>query len=105
MPYASDAQRKFMHAQHPGIAKKWDAEIRTGKPLKGGKTTKVYRTGTPVAHKNMVLNPMGYVNREINKGSKTQPSTRRSGLAKMGLKRAAERRLAARKRAPMSRKG
>lgn len=105
MPYASDAQRKFMHAQHPSIAKKWDTELRTGKGAKGGKTIKVYKTGTPVAHKNMTLDPMGYVNREINKGRKTQTSTRRSGLAKMGLKRAAERRLAARKRAPMPRKG
>jgi len=24
MPYKSDAQRKFMHAAHPDIAKKWD---------------------------------------------------------------------------------
>lgn len=23
-PYKSDKQRKFMHAQHPEIAKKWD---------------------------------------------------------------------------------
>jgi len=28
MPYTSDAQRKFMHAKHPEIAAKWDAEIR-----------------------------------------------------------------------------
>jgi hypothetical protein len=26
MPYASDKQRKFMHAQHPEIAKRWDKE-------------------------------------------------------------------------------
>jgi hypothetical protein len=26
MPYASDAQRKFMHAVHPDIAARWDAE-------------------------------------------------------------------------------
>lgn len=31
MPYKSDKQRKYMHAQHPEIAKKWDAEIRTHK--------------------------------------------------------------------------
>ena len=27
MPYKSEAQRKFMHARKPEIAKKWDAEI------------------------------------------------------------------------------
>ena len=26
MPYVSDAQRKFMHARHPGIAARWDRE-------------------------------------------------------------------------------
>lgn len=26
MPYKSDKQRKFMHAQHPEIAKRWDEE-------------------------------------------------------------------------------
>lgn len=24
MPYKSDKQRRFMHAKHPRIAKKWD---------------------------------------------------------------------------------
>ena len=24
MPYKSEKQRKFMHAQHPEIAKRWD---------------------------------------------------------------------------------
>lgn len=28
MPYASDKQRRFMHAVHPMIAKRWDKEIR-----------------------------------------------------------------------------
>lgn len=26
MPYKSDKQRRYMHAKHPEIAKKWDAE-------------------------------------------------------------------------------
>lgn len=26
MPYQSDAQRRFMHARHPGIARRWDKE-------------------------------------------------------------------------------
>ena len=26
MPYKSDKQRKFMHAKHPEIAKRWDKE-------------------------------------------------------------------------------
>jgi hypothetical protein len=53
---------------------------------------KLYKTGTPAAHKNTMLNPTGYINREINKGSRVRPSTRRSGMAKLALKRAAERR-------------
>lgn len=65
----------------------------------------VYRTGVPVAHKNMTLDPTGYLNREINKGNRLQPSTRRAGLAKMGLQRAAQRRLENQKRAPKPRKG
>ena len=66
---------------------------------------KVYRTGSPVAHKGMTLDPTGYLNREVNKGKRIQPSTRRSGLAKMGLQRAAQRRLEAQKRAPKPRTG
>lgn len=31
MPYKSDKQRKFMHAKHPAIAAKWDAEIHKSK--------------------------------------------------------------------------
>ena len=30
MPYRSDAQRRFMHARHPEIAKRWDAEYGGG---------------------------------------------------------------------------
>ena len=59
---------------------------------------KVYKTGSPVAHKNMTLNPTGYINREINKGKRIQPSTRRSGLAKMSMERAAQRRLEAKQK-------
>jgi hypothetical protein len=35
MPYKSDKQRKFMHAKHPEIAKRWDKE--TGGKVKKGK--------------------------------------------------------------------
>jgi regulatory protein YycI of two-component signal transduction system YycFG len=91
-----------MHAQHPKIAKKWDKEMQS---LPGPRVNKVYKTGSPVAHKNMTLDPTGYINREVNKGNKVQPSTRRSGLAKMSLRRAAMRRQQAQKRAPKGRKG
>lgn len=37
MPYQSDAQRKFMHAKHPDIAKKWDKEYPNQKNLPGRK--------------------------------------------------------------------
>ena len=33
MPYASNAQRKFMHARHPEIAKRWDKEGGKVKPV------------------------------------------------------------------------
>jgi hypothetical protein len=36
VPYKSDAQRRFMHAKHPEIASKWDAEIRAKKKHKCG---------------------------------------------------------------------
>ena len=61
---------------------------------------KVYMTGSPVAHKNMKLDPTGYINRELNKGKKVQPSTKRSGLARMALERAAQRRIELAKRKP-----
>lgn len=32
MPYKSDAQRRFMHARHPNIAKRWDKEV-SGRPV------------------------------------------------------------------------
>lgn len=32
MPYASEKQRRFMHAQHPDIAARWDKE--TGGKIK-----------------------------------------------------------------------
>lgn len=28
MPYASDKQRRFMHARHPEIAARWDREAK-----------------------------------------------------------------------------
>lgn len=30
MPYKSQAQSRFMHSQHPEIAKRFDAEIKKG---------------------------------------------------------------------------
>jgi len=38
MPYASDKQRRFLHAVHPDIAARWDAEAR-----KSGKRKKAKR--------------------------------------------------------------
>ena len=37
MPYASDKQRKFMHARHPKIAARWDKEEKAAKPKKKAK--------------------------------------------------------------------
>jgi hypothetical protein len=44
MPYASDRQRRFMHARHPEIAKRWDAEY-------GGKVGGRRRSLTALAKK------------------------------------------------------
>ena len=63
-----------------------------GKFLSKPSSTKLYRTGTPVAHKGMRLDPTGYVNREVNKGSLVQPSKSRSKMAAQSLQRAAQRR-------------
>lgn len=94
MPYKSKAQAAFMHAKLPKIAKRWDAEAR--------EAPKTYRTGSPVAHKGMKLDPTGYVNREVNKGKRSQ---KRSGLAQKMLQNAANRRLSAMKGRPQPRKG
>lgn len=61
-------------------------------------TNKVYKTGSPVAHKGMKLNPTGYINREVNKGSLIKPSNQRSQLAAKSLQRAAQRRQANKQR-------
>jgi hypothetical protein len=34
VPYKSDKQRKFMHAKHPDIAKRWDKEAKPKKATK-----------------------------------------------------------------------
>jgi hypothetical protein len=62
--------------------------------MKPYSVNKVYKTGSPVAHKGMKLNPTGYINREVNKGSLIKPSDSRSKLAAQGLQRAAQRRQA-----------
>ena len=33
MPFKSQAQRKWMHAQHPEMAKRWEAETPPAKKL------------------------------------------------------------------------
>lgn len=38
MPYRSEKQRKYMHAQHPKIAKKWDEKYGTKVQKKKGKS-------------------------------------------------------------------
>jgi hypothetical protein len=37
MPYKSEAQRKYLHANEPEVAAKWDAEMKT-KPKKKTKS-------------------------------------------------------------------
>lgn len=45
MPYQSEAQRRFMHARHPKIAKRWDEKYGSPKDLperKGKKHSKAF---------------------------------------------------------------
>jgi hypothetical protein len=34
MPFKSQKQRRFMHAKHPTIAKRWEREAKSGKKTK-----------------------------------------------------------------------
>jgi hypothetical protein len=72
--------------------------------MKPYSVAKVYKTGSPVAQAGMRLNPTGYINREVNKGSLIKPSKSRSRLAAKSLQRAAERRQSNRKRVLMYKK-
>jgi hypothetical protein len=43
MPFKSDAQRRFMYAKHPGIAKRWRREYGPQTNLPEKKTDKTDR--------------------------------------------------------------
>lgn len=55
MPYASDKQRRFMHAKHPEIAKRWDAEESKKKkrPRSGSRTASAYILALKMAGKKV----------------------------------------------------
>jgi len=55
MPYKSEKQRKYLHAVHPGIAARWDAEY--GKKVKKGLNARAWREATRYAggHSDIVL--------------------------------------------------
>lgn len=66
MPFKSEAQRKFMHAKHPGIAKRWEdeggtaghlpAHARDTKGKYGGGdrgTARAHREASSVRHDTM----------------------------------------------------
>lgn len=40
MPFKSEKQRRFLHAKHPQIAKRWEAEEKAKKKRKRRKTAK-----------------------------------------------------------------
>jgi hypothetical protein len=40
MPYKSEKQRRFMHAKHPDIAKRWDREAKSKKSTKRKRSVK-----------------------------------------------------------------
>lgn len=49
MPYESDAQRKFMHAKHPEIAKRWDKHTSKGKKLPEHKKEAMLKVATALS--------------------------------------------------------
>lgn len=53
MPYVSDKQRRYLHARHPEIAARWDAEIRAQKKKKG-KIAKAKRKAFKVGDKVLI---------------------------------------------------
>jgi hypothetical protein len=66
MPYKSDAQRRFMHARHPEIAARWDAEIRRKKkvakrmsPEHKLRAQKKVQAGTSIAGSTIGLTGLG----------------------------------------------
>lgn len=44
MPYKSDAQRGYMHANHPEIAARWDKEARRKKKTRSGRRATLRKT-------------------------------------------------------------
>lgn len=51
MPYRSEKQRRFMHAEHPEIAARWDAETGGKIVPKDPKKSKVSPAAKARAHK------------------------------------------------------
>jgi len=47
MPFKSQAQRRFLHAKHPTIAKRWEHEYPVKAPLPQKKAKAKTKTGTP----------------------------------------------------------
>jgi len=81
MPYKSAKQMRFMHAQHPEIAKKWDKEQKaSGKPFPKGKkhtmplATKDTRESVDKGHKP--ADTEDQVNTRANKGDKPKAESK-----------------------------
>jgi hypothetical protein len=74
MPYATDKQRRFMHARHPGIAKRWDREIAAGKGKKHKKKASVV-LDNPVAFATALGNMAGVKRAEAPGAVKPGPVT------------------------------
>lgn len=47
MPFKSEAQRRFMHANHPEIANRWEKEYKDD-PVQPGKSKKKKKTSKAV---------------------------------------------------------
>lgn len=54
MPYASDKQRKYLHAKKPSVAAKFDKDIKAGKTGKSGGKGKALpaKQAKPIKGKN-----------------------------------------------------
>ncbi len=62
MPYKSQAQRRFLHSQHPDIAARWDKEYpnQKGLPERKGSKHKEALTLERKIHKSMGIKTKKY---------------------------------------------
>lgn len=82
MPFKSDAQRRFMYARHPRIAKRWQKETPKGKdlPEKVSKKSAAYAAGVKLALEDAGLLKTAGIDPAMALGAKRLFSSAGEGL-------------------------